>query len=99
VSILTRRFPGIFDRTFWGALWRMLSAFGITFWVTWLLRRELFELGAEDRGFLTIVPKLGLLCMIVSLLYIIISWIFKREEVEPIIARIRTILFKPIRLQ
>lgn len=99
VAILVKRFPGMFDRTFLGALWRMLSAFGITFWVTWLLRRELFELGAEDRGFLTIVPKLGLLCMIVSLLYIIISWLFKLEEVEPIIAKLRTILFKPVRLQ
>lgn len=40
VAILLRRFPGILDRVFFGALWRMLSAFGVTFWVTWLLRRE-----------------------------------------------------------
>lgn len=97
--ILIRRYPGIIDRVFMGALWRMLSAFGITFWVTWLLRRELFELGAADRGFFTIIPKLGLLCSIVLLVYVIISWIFKLEEVEPIISRLRTILFKPIRLQ
>lgn len=99
VAILLRRFPGVLDRVFVGALWRMLSAFGITFWVTWLLRRELFELGAQDRGFLTIVPKLGLLCSIVLLLYVIVSWLFKLEEVEPVIAKLRTILFKPIRLQ
>jgi putative peptidoglycan lipid II flippase len=97
--ILLRRFPGTIDRVFLGAFWRMLSAFGITFWVTWLLRRELFELGAQDRGFFTIVPKLGLLCTIVLLVYLIVSWLFKLEEVEPIIARLRTILFKPIRLQ
>lgn len=99
LSLLLKRFPGTLDRVFLGALWRMLSAFGITFWTTWILRRELFELGAQDRGFLTIVPKLGLLCSIVMLLYIIISWLFKLEEVEPIIAKLRTILFKPIRLQ
>lgn len=99
VIILSRRFPGTLDRVFYGALWRMLSAFGITFWVTWLLRRQLFELGAADRGFLTIVPKLGLLCTIVLLLYVIVSWLFKLEEVEPIIAKLRTILFKPVRLQ
>ncbi len=97
--ILSRRFPGIVNRVFLGALWRMLSAFGITFWVTWILRRELFELGAQDRGFFTIVPKLGVLCSIVLLVYIIVSWLFKLEEVEPIIAKIRMILFKPIRLQ
>jgi putative peptidoglycan lipid II flippase len=97
--ILSKRFPGTLNRVFFGALWRMLSAFGITFWVTWLLRRQLFELGASDRGFLTIVPKLGLLCTIVLLLYVIISWLFKLEEVEPIIAKLRTILFKPVRLQ
>lgn len=99
VTVLLKRFPGTLDRVFFGALWRMLSAFGITFWATWLLRRELFELGAQDRGFLTIVPKLGLLCTIVLLLYVIISWLFKLEEVEPIIAKLRTILFKPVRLQ
>ncbi len=99
VTILLRRFPGTLNRVFLGAMWRMLSAFGITFWVTWILRRELFELGADDRGFLTIVPKLGLLCSIVLLVYIIVSWLFKLEEVEPIIAKLRTILFKPIRLQ
>lgn len=99
IFILLKRFPGFIDRVFMGALWRMLSAFGITFWVTWILRREIFELGAQDRGFLTIVPKLALLCSIVALLYVIISWLFKLEEVEPIIAKLRTILFKPIRLQ
>ncbi len=99
VVILSKRFPGTFNRVFVGALWRMLSAFGITFWVTWLLRRELFELGAQDRGFFTIIPKLGILCTIILLVYVIISWLFKLEEVEPIIAKLRTILFKPVRLQ
>lgn len=98
IIILTKRFPGIIDRVFLGALWRMLSAFGITFWVTWILRRELFELGAQDKGFLTIVPKLGLLCTIVLIVYVVISWLFKLEEVEPIIAKLKTILFKPIQL-
>lgn len=97
--ILQRRFAGIFDRRFLEALWRMLSVFGITFWVTWILRRGLFELGAQDRGFFTIVPKLGLLCSIVLLVYVVVSWLFKLEEVEPVIAKLRTILFKPIRLQ
>jgi putative peptidoglycan lipid II flippase len=97
--ILQRRFPGLFDRVFFGAMWRMISAFGITFWITWILRRSLFELGAQDRGFLTIIPKLGLLCTIVLMVYVILSWLFRLEEVEPIIAKIRTILFKPVRLQ
>ena len=99
LAILLRRFPGLLGRVFVGALWRMLSAFGLTFWLTWFLRRELFELGAQDKGFLTIIPKLGLLCTIVLLVYLILSWLFKLEEVEPIIAKLRTILFKPIRLQ
>lgn len=97
--LLLKRFPGTLGRPFFGAMWRMLSAFGITFWITWLLRRELFELGAQDKGFFTLIPKLALLCTIVGLLYIIISWFFKLEEVEPIIAKARTILFKPVRLQ
>lgn len=96
--ILLKRFPGTLDRVFLGSLWRMLSAFGITFWLTWVLRRQFFELGAQDKGFLTLVPKLGLLCMVVLLVYVTISWLFKLEEVEPIIAKVKTILFKPVRL-
>ena len=76
----------------------MFSAFGITFWLTWVLRRELFELGAQDKGFLTIVPKLGFLCTVVLLTYIVISWLFKLDEVEPIIAKVRAVLFKPVQL-
>lgn len=98
-AILVKRFPGIYNKSFYSALWRMLSAFGITFWVAWLLRRGLFELGAEDRGFFTLMPKLGLLCIIISLVYITVSWIFKLEEVAPIVSKARNILFKPVRLQ
>lgn len=98
-TILQRRFPHIINRPFLGAVWRMVSAFGITFWVTWLLRREFLELGAQDRGFFTLMSKVGLLGLITALLYIGLSWLFRIEEVDPIIAKARSILFKPIRLQ
>lgn len=97
--ILLKRFPGLIDKYFYDALWRMVSAFGLTFWITWIIRRNLFELGADDRGFFTLMPKLTALCIIVLMVYVIVSWLFRLEEVEPMIARIRTILFKPIRLQ
>lgn len=99
IVILQKRFPKLIDRPFIGALWRMISAFGITFWVTWLLRREFLELGALDRGFFTLMSKVGLLGLITALVYIGLSWLFKLEEVDPIIAKARAILFKPIRLQ
>jgi putative peptidoglycan lipid II flippase len=97
--IMQRRFPGTLDRRFFGALWRMVSAFGITFWATWVLRRQFFELGADDRGFFTLFPKLMLLCMAVALIYFGLSVLFKIEETSPITAKIRDIVFKQIRLQ
>jgi putative peptidoglycan lipid II flippase len=99
VVILQKRFPGIVNRPFFGALWRMLSAFGITFWVTWLARRELFELGVQDRGFFTLVSKLGILGLITAVVYIGLSWLFRLEEVDPFIAKIKEVVFKPVRLQ
>ncbi|MBP9738654.1 murein biosynthesis integral membrane protein MurJ [Candidatus Saccharibacteria bacterium] len=99
IFILQKRFPNLIDRPFLGAFWRMLSAFAITFWVTWVLRREFLELGALDKGFFTLITKMGLLCMITALVYIGLSWLFKLEEVNPIIAKTRAILFKPIKLQ
>ena len=97
--ILQKRFPHIIDRPFMGAMWRMISAFGITFWITWVLRREFLELGAQDRGFFTLMSKVGLLGLITALVYIGLSWLFRLEEVQPIISKARSVLFKPIRLQ
>ena len=98
VSILQKRFPHIIDRRFLGAMWRMISAFGITFWVTWVMRRELFELGVQDKGFFTLISKLGILCTITAVTYIALSWLFKLEEVQPIISKAKSILFKPVRV-
>ncbi len=98
-TILQRRFPHLFDRPFLGALWRMISAFGITFWVTWLLRRELFELSASDRGFFTLISKLSILGIVVALVYLVLSWLFRLEEVSPIVNKLKAFVFKPIRLE
>lgn len=98
-GILQKRFPHIIDRPFLGAMWRMVSAFGITFWVTWVMRREFLELGAQDRGFFTLMSKVGLLGMVTALVYILVSWLFRLEEVDPIINKAKSILFKPVRLQ
>lgn len=99
VVITQKRFPGTLNRPFFGALWRMISAFGITFWVTWLMRRELFELGAQDRGFFTLISKLGVLGLITTIVYVGLSWLFKLEEVDPLISKVKSVIFKPIRLQ
>ncbi len=99
IVILQKRFPKTIDRPFLGAMWRMLSAFGITFWVTWLMRRELFELGAQDKGFFTLVSKLGILGLTTALVYVGLSWLLRLEEVEPFIAKVKQVVFKPIRLQ
>jgi putative peptidoglycan lipid II flippase len=98
-TILQKRFPNLINRAFLSALWRMVSAFGITFWATWILRRELLELGAQDRGFFTLISKLGILGISAALIYVTLSWLFKLEEVDPIINKVKAVLFKPIRLQ
>ena len=90
--IMARRIEGLFDMPFVHAIWRMLSSAGFVAIITYILV-SMMPLGADDNFFSSFV-KFSLIVGISTLVYIIICRIFKLEEVEPILHRIRNILFK-----
>jgi putative peptidoglycan lipid II flippase len=90
--IMSRRIQGLFDRPFINAIWRMVSSAGFVAIVTYILV-SIMPLGAEDNFFSAFV-KFALIVGISALTYIIICRIFKLDEVNPILHRIRNILFK-----
>ena len=90
--VMSRRIVGLFDRTFINAVVRMLSATGFIAIITYIAV-ALMPLSAEDVFFSSFV-KFSLIVGISGLSYIIICRLLKLEEVNPILSRVRAILFK-----
>ena len=90
--VMSRRIVGLFDRTFINAVVRMLSATGFIAFITYIAV-ALMPLSAEDVFFSSFV-KFSLIVGISGLSYIIICRLLKLEEVNPILSRVRAILFK-----
>lgn len=90
--IMSRRLKGLFTVNFMHAVWRMVSATGLMAVVTYVLVSYM-PLGAND-VFITAFFKFSLIVGISAIVYIIVCRLFKLEEVNPILLRIRKILFK-----
>lgn len=90
--IMARRIKGLFDLKFTNSVVRMLSAAGFTAIITYFLV-YLMPFGAEDI-FIISFPKLCLIGGISVVSYVIISRLFKLEEVNPILDRMKKILFR-----
>lgn len=91
--IMERRIKNLFDTKFVGAVVRMASATGFMGIVTYIMV-ALFPLSADDQSFFSSFPKFALIVAVSIISYIIICRLFKLSEVNPIIARIKNILFK-----
>lgn len=92
--IMSKRIPGLFDRTFIGAIVRMMSAAGFTALVTYFMVSWL-PLGADDNSFFTTFPKFAFIGFVSLLSYGVISYAFRLSETQPILTRIKKIFFKP----
>lgn len=90
--VMSRRIEGLFDSPFINAVMRMISATGLTAIVTYVAV-AMMPLGAQD-VFASAFVKFALIVGISALTYIIVCRIFKLDEVNPILHRIRNILFK-----
>ena len=94
--MMSRRISGLFDKTFISALTRMASATGFMAAVTYILVL-LLPLSITDQSFLSSFPKFVLIVLGSVSSYCIFSYMFKLEEVAPIISRVQKILFYRIR--
>lgn len=95
--IMSRRIQGLFDRPFVNAVGLMASAAGFTAIVTYVMV-TILPLSADDQSFFSSFPKFLLISGVSLLSYILICRLFKLTEVEPILHRVRDILFKQPKL-
>jgi putative peptidoglycan lipid II flippase len=95
-TIMSIRIQGLFDKVFVHAVARMASITGFMAVITYCLVTVL-PLNATDQSFLASFPKFSLIVVISGISYIIMSRMIKLSEVDPIIERLKKILFTSVK--
>ncbi|MEK7594343.1 MAG: murein biosynthesis integral membrane protein MurJ [Patescibacteria group bacterium] len=96
-AIMLKRDHRLFDAQFWGGVWRIFAVTGFSVTACFIMI-SLYPLGFNDRGILTLGSKVVFITSVTFAVHIGVSALFGLEEVKPIFARLRKIIFKPIRL-
>jgi len=96
--IMTWRDHNLFNADFWSGIFRSLSVTGFTVLTTYIMV-SIFPLATTDRGFVTLGAKLSLIILPTLIMHIYFSALFGLEEVQPVLSKLRQILFKPIKIQ
>ncbi len=90
--VMSRRIQGLFDMVFVHAILRMASATGFMALITYV-SVTLLPLNANDQSFLASFPKFTLIVAISGSFYLLFSYLLKLHEVQPILSRLKKILF------
>jgi putative peptidoglycan lipid II flippase len=87
----------LFDKNFVSGIIRIASVTGFSV-LTAFIMISLLPLQAADRGFITLGFKLGTISLVTFLVHLTVSSIFGLEEPQPVIAKVRQFILKPIRV-
>ena len=82
----------VFDRNFFHAIGRMLSATGFVALVCYMSVRA-FQLQSTDLSFFATFPKFVIIVAISSITYVAMSHIIGLEESKPVVKKAKSILF------
>jgi putative peptidoglycan lipid II flippase len=94
--VMSKRIGGLFDISFMRAVWRMASATGFMAVVSYIAV-QVFQLGANDQSFLATFPKFIVIVIISLSAYVLFSRILKLPEANPVISRVKKLLFGRVR--
>ena len=98
LAIMLWRDHRLFDRAFWGGVVRALSVTGFTVMTAYYLVHQ-FQLENTDRGFVTLGTKLFLIVIPTFAVHIALSALYGLDEAKPVMARLRQLMLKPVRIQ
>lgn len=90
----------LFDRVFWGGVWRIMSVTGFSVVATYIMV-NIFPLQADDTGFITLGFKLTMIASVTAVVHIGMSSLFALEEAEPVVAKLRQfsrLVLKPVKI-
>lgn len=90
--VMNIRIKGLFDIKFFKAITRMALATVVTGIVSYVAV-QLFQLQSDDQGFLATFPKFFIIIVISASVYLSLSKWLKLQEADPIIRRLKRVLF------
>lgn len=96
--IMNIRLSKLFDREFGVSILRMAIATLIMSIATYALV-SILELRFVDQNILMVVPQLLLIGVASAAVYLFVSWLLKIAEADPIIERIKTVIFPKPRIK
>ena len=85
-TVMSMRFPGLLNREFWGAVWRMASATGFMAIISYAMVSLLPLQAGDDSSFYFTFPKFVLIVAISFAAYVTFSRLLKLSEAEPIMS-------------
>lgn len=98
VVIMLIRDPRIFGGQFLAGLFKIVSVTGFTLLAAFIMISFL-PLNADDRGFVVLGTKLFVIMLGTFSVHVGVSWLFGLEEVQPIIGKMKKIIFRPVKIQ
>lgn len=87
----------LFDAKFFSGLVRIASVTGFSILAAYIMI-SLLPLGTDDRGFVTLGFKLGIISLVTFLVYLGVSLALGLEEAKPVIERTKRFVLKPIKI-
>ncbi|MGB3945754.1 MAG: lipid II flippase MurJ [Candidatus Saccharimonadales bacterium] len=84
-AVMVVRFPGLLDKGFWNAVWRMASATGFMAIVSYLLVLLMPLQSGDDSSFYFTFPKFIVITAVSFAVYVAFSRLLKLEEANPVI--------------
>lgn len=96
-TVMIRRFPGLLNREYWSAVWRMASATGFMAVISYVLVSLLPLQAGDNSSFYITFPKFVLIVAVSLSAYILFSRVLKLKEADPIIAIVRRFISGGVR--
>ncbi len=90
--IMSKHINGLFDYPFIQAVVRMTGATALMAVITYICFM-LLPLRATDQSFFTSFPRFFIIVVISLVSYVLASWLFRLQEVKPIVSRVKGLLF------
>lgn len=91
-AIMAIRIKGLFDKVFVHAVARMASATGFMAVISYITV-QLLQLGVNDQSFLATFPKFMVIVIVSLTSYVLLSRWLKLSEADPVISRVKSLLF------
>jgi putative peptidoglycan lipid II flippase len=96
-AVMLYRDPKLFNRKFWGGIFRIMSVTGFSVLASFVMI-SLLPLDLADRGFVTLGVKVGSIVAVTFLVHFWVSWLFGLEEVKPVLQKARQLMQATIRI-